>query len=379
MTELIWLIRLISWISRIRKISRKYIFVDDIFLLAMSLTRETADLAKHPHYAANLVPSQSNDFLLLFPKKGADKLLPHRYVDHEFPLETDKKPPMGRMYSMSTTELQEIRKWMEQNLSKGFIRASSSSWASPILFTKKKDGYLPLCVNYRALNDITIKDRYQLTRIEETLNQIRGAKYFTRLDLRSAYNLIRIKDGDERKIAFRTCYSRFEFLVMPFGLTNAPATCQRFVNDTLRELLDVFCVCNLDDILIYSNNLLDHCQQVKAVLNKLHGAGLVLQLEKCKFVANKTTFLGFVISHGSIEMDPETVSPVNNWEIPKTIQDVQCFLGFANFYKRFIEAYPRICAPLFNLLKTGKQDTDPSVVMTNHAEPAKKKTNKAPM
>ena len=186
---------------------------------------------------------------------------------------------MGRMYSMSATELQEIRKWIEENLSKSFICVSSSSSAAPILFVKEKDGSLRLCVDYRALNDITIKDRYPLPRIEESLNQVRGAKYVTRLDLRSAYNLIRIKDGDEWKTAFRTRDGLFEFIVMPFGLSNTPATCQRFVNDTLRELLHVFCVCYLDDILIYFNNLLDHRKQVKAVLGKLHGAGLFVKLE----------------------------------------------------------------------------------------------------
>ena len=192
-----------------------------VFLLTMSSTQVPSDLAKHTDYPANLVPSQYHDFLPLFTKKGADKLPPHRYVDHEIPLEADKKPPMGRMYSMSTTELQEIGKWIEENLSKGFIRASSSSCASPILFVKKKDGSLCLCVDYRALNDITINDWYPLPRIEETLNQIQGAKFFTRLDLRSAYNLIRIKDGEEWKTAFRTRYGLFEFLVMPFGITNA--------------------------------------------------------------------------------------------------------------------------------------------------------------
>ena len=145
----------------------------------MSSTQEPTDPAKYPDYPGNLVPSQYHEFLVLFTKKGADKLPPHRYVDHEIRLEADKKPPMGRMYSMSATELQEIRKWIEENLSKGFIRASSSSCASPILFVKKKYGSLCLCVDYRALNDITIKDRYPLPRIEETLNQIRGAKYFT--------------------------------------------------------------------------------------------------------------------------------------------------------------------------------------------------------
>ena len=173
-----------------------------IFLLAMSSTQEPIDPAKHRDYPANLVPSQYHDFLPLFTKEGADQLPPHRYVDHEIPLEADKKPPMGRMYSISATELQEIHKWIEANLSKGFIRTSSSSCASPILVVKKKDVSLRLCVDYRALNDITIKDWYPLPRIEETLNQIRGAKYFTRLDLRSAYNLIRIQDGDEWKTAF---------------------------------------------------------------------------------------------------------------------------------------------------------------------------------
>ena len=283
------------------------------------------------------------------------------------------------MYSMSATELQEIHKWIEENLFKGFIRASSSSCASPILFVKKKDGSLRLCVDYRALNDITIKDRYPLPRIEETLNQIRGAKYFTRLDLRSAYNLIRIKDGDEWKIAFRTRYGLFEFLVMPFGLTNAPATCQRFVNDTLREFLNVFCVCNLDDILICSNKLQDHRKQVKAVLEKLHVAGLFVKPEKCEFEATKTTFLGFVISQQGIKMDPEKVSAVSNWEVPKTIQDIQCFLGFANFYRRFIEGYSRICTPLFNLLKTVDTDKETFTVTTNPDIPAKKVINKAPI
>ena len=208
------------------------------------------------------------------------------------------------------------------------------------------------------------------------MNQIREAKYFTRLDLRSAFKLIRIKDGDEWKTAFLTCYSLFEFLVMPFGLTNAPATCQPFINDTLREFLDVFCICYIDDILIYSNNLQEHRKQVKAVLEKLHGAGPFVKVEKCEFKANKTTFLSSGISHDGIEMDPEKVSVVYNWHIPKTIPDVQCFLGFANFYRRFIEGHSRICTRLFNLLKTVDKDTDTSIIMTNPTGPVKKKTNK---
>ena len=207
--------------------------------------------------------------------------------------------------------------------------------------------------------------RCPLLRIEETLNQIRGAKYFTRLDLRSAYNLIRIKDSDEWNTAFRTRYGLLEFLVMPFGLTNPPATCQPFVKDILQEFLYVFCVFYLDGILIYSDNLQDHRKQVKAVLEKLRVPGLFVKPEKCEFEATKTTFLSFVISQQGIDMDLEKVSAVLNWEVLKTIQDVQCFLGFANFYKRFIEGYSRICTPIFNLLKTVDKDKETFTVTTN--------------
>ena len=216
-----------------------------------------------------LVPYQYYDLIPLFTKTKADKLLLYRYLDHAIPLLDNKKLAIGLMYSMSDSELQEVQKWIEENLSKGFIKASSSSYISPILFVKKKDGSLRLCVDYRALNNITIKDQYLLPQIEETLNQIRSARYFTRLDLRSAYNLIQIKVGDEWQTVFRIWYGLYEFLVMPFGLTNAPTTCQRFVNDTLQEFLNVFCVCYLYDILIYSDNLKDYYKQVRQVLNKL--------------------------------------------------------------------------------------------------------------
>jgi len=174
------------------------------------------------------------------------------------PLIDGSKPSFGRMYSMSDSELKEVRKWIDENLSKSFMRASSSSAASPILFVKKKDGSLRLYIDYRALNDITVKDRTPLSRIEETLNQIHGWKYFTPLDLRACFNQIRIKEGDELKTIFRTHYGLFEFIIMPFGLTNAPATAQRFMNDTLREYFDIFCICYIDDILIYSRTLKEH-------------------------------------------------------------------------------------------------------------------------
>ena len=224
------------------------------------------------------------------------------------------------------------------------------------LFVKKKDGSLRLCVDYRGLNDITLKDRHPLPRIEETLHQIRGAKFFTRLDLRACFNQIRICEGDEWKTAFRTRYGLFEFQVMPFGLTNAPATAQRFVNDTLREYLDQFCVVYIDDILIYTKSgvLEDYQDQVRKVLIKLREAGLFIKPEKCEFSVTRTTFLGFVISVDGIEMDPAKVNAVLDWDHPKNVKDVQCFLGFANFYYRFILKYSVLCQPLFQLLHMGR-------------------------
>ena len=248
----------------------------ELFVIATSAIQDKTDPdpTKHPDYPANIVPEAYHEYLPLFAKNEADQVPPHRYVDHEIPI-GNNKPPMGQMYSMSNSELAEVRKWITENLSKGFIRASSSSCASPILFVKKMYGSVRLCVDYRALNDITFKDRYPLPRIEETLDQIRGKedRLFTRLDLRTAYNLIRIKEGNEWKTAFRTRYGLYEFLVIPFDLTNAPATCQRFVNDTLREYLDVFCVCYLDDILIYSvGTIAEHRRKVCSVLRKLQEA-----------------------------------------------------------------------------------------------------------
>jgi len=313
-------------------------------------TTPVTSVSKGDDLTKELVLQDYYDYLVLFSEKEARILPPSRYVDHAIPLIEGSKLPFGHMYSMSDSEVKEVRKWIDENLSKSFIHASSSSVASPILFVKKKNRSLRLCVNYHALNNIMVKDRTLLPRIEETLNYIHGCKYFTRLDLRACFNQIRIKEGDEWKTAFRTRYGLFEFLVMPFGLTNAPATAQRFLNDTLREYLNIFCVCYIDNILIYSRTLKEHKQQVRKVLQKLKEAALFIKPEKYEFSVQKTTFLGFIISEEGLEMDPEKVNPVLNWESPKSVKNIQCFLGFTNFYRCFIHRYSHLCQPLFNLL-----------------------------
>lgn len=311
------------------------------------------------------IPSKFHDLLPLFLKASADKLPPHRYVDHAIELEDGKKPPFSSLYSMSDLELKALREYLDEHLSKEFIRPSTSSSASPIFFVRKPDGSgIRLCVDYRELNSLTKKNRYPLPRIDDTLRQLQGSKVFTRLDLRGAFNLIRIREGDESLTAFRTRYGLFEYTVMPFGLTNAPATCQQFVNDVLRLFLDRFCVVYLDDVLIYSKNEQEHESHVRQVLEALLKAGLYVKGEKCEFSVTTTKYLGFIVTPDGLTMDPAKVEAVKNWPVPQNVTEVQSFLGFANFYRRFIDKYSRIAASLFTLLRkdrpfawTNKQQT----------------------
>ena len=172
----------------------------------------------------------------MFSKANAETLPPHREADHSIDLEPGSKLPFGRVYNMSESELKALKAYIDENLANGFIQRSTSPAASPILFVKKKDGSLRLCVDYRGLNKVTIKNRYPLPLISGILDRMRGARLFTKLDLRGAYNLIRIKEGDEYKTAFRTRYGQYEYRVMPFGLTNAPATFQSYIDDCLRPI-----------------------------------------------------------------------------------------------------------------------------------------------
>ncbi len=265
-------------------------------------------------------------------------------------------PPFGPIYSLSRVELETLKTWLEDNLSKGFIRSSSSPAGTPILFVKKSDGSLRLCVDYRGLNEGTIRNRYPLPLLRETLLRLQKAKFYTKLDVRGAYNLIRVAEGEEWKTAFRTRYGLFETLVMPFGLTNAPATFQHFINDVLRPFLDIFATAYLDDILIYSESLREHKRHVRQVLQALSDAGLHLAPEKCEFHRQSVKYLGFIITTEGVAPDPAKVATVQEWGTDKSPirnrTDVQRFLGFANFYRRFIRDYSRIVSPLTRL--TGK-------------------------
>jgi RNase H-like domain found in reverse transcriptase/Reverse transcriptase (RNA-dependent DNA polymerase)/Integrase zinc binding domain len=252
---------------------------------------------------------------------------------------------------MSVEELQVLRKFLRDNLDKGFIRASTSPAASPVLFAKKPGGGLRFCVDYRALNAITIKNRYPLPLLQETLSKLSTAKFYTKLDVIHAFNRIRMKEGQEWMTAFNTRYGLFETLVMPFGLSNAPATFQARINEVLRPFLDIFCTAYIDDILVFSDNLKDHRKHVRSVLKALQEAGLQLDIRKCKFETTEVTYLGMIVSTSGIKMDPSKVQCILDWQAPTTVKDVQGFLGFSNFYRRFIKGFSRIVRPLVHLTK----------------------------
>ncbi|KAJ1582837.1 hypothetical protein NDA12_004040 [Ustilago hordei] len=287
----------------------------------------------------------------VFDEVEADKL-PH-HTEHDLHLELIEggKPPQGPLYLKGPKEMSELRRYLDENLEKGFIRPSKSPARSPVLFVPKKDGGLRLCVDYRGLNEITVKNRAPLPLIEEQLFLLRKARIYTKLDLRAAYNLIRIAKGDEWKTAFGTQLGLYEYLVMPFGLANAPAHFQSFINDIFRDIIGIYVVVYLDDFLVFSDTEEAHVKHVTEVLTRLRSNRLFAKLSKCEFHTKTVEFLGYIIKPTGIEMDPEKVRTVKEWPMPESIHDIQRFLGFANFYRRFIAHFARIAKPLTALVK----------------------------
>ena len=302
-----------------------------------------------------ILPAEYHEWLDICEKEASDTLPEHRSYDHYIDLEGNDPKRLGytSLRNHSAEELEAIKMFITENLSKDFIRASTAPFAAPVLIAKKPHGGLRMCVDYRRLNEITRKDRYPLPLIEETLARFRGAKIFTKIDIRQAFHRIRMHPDSEELTTFRTRYGTYCYRVLPFGLTNGPATFQRYINDVLMEYLDLFCSAYLDDILIYSQNLKEHKQHVKMVLQKLREAGLQIDLKKCNFHVTETQYLGLIVTTEGIRMDPEKVRAIIEWEQPKSTHDVHSFLGFCNFYRRFIEGYADIAKPLNELLRKG--------------------------
>ncbi|KAL0171669.1 hypothetical protein M9458_031980, partial [Cirrhinus mrigala] len=300
------------------------------------------------------IPVQYRDLVEVFSRRSAARLPPHRPYDLAIDLVPGAVPPRGHLYSLSAKEQLAMEEYVAEGLRAGTIRPSSSPAAAGFFFVKKKDGGLRPCVDYRGLNQITVKNRHPLPLTNTALDALSGAHFFTKLDLRSAYNLVRIREGDEWKTAFITPTGHYETLVMPFGLCNSPAAFQHFINDVLRDMLGRWCYAYLDDILIYSKTLEEHTQHVRAVLQRLLAHQLYCKLEKCAFHQHSTTFLGFIISAQGVAMDPQKLEAVRSWPLPASLKQLQRFLGFANFYRRFIRGFSSIAAPLTALTKPSR-------------------------
>jgi len=297
------------------------------------------------------LPVELLPFADVFDEKAANQLPPHRPYDCEIKLKPDSKLFYGPIYPLTEQESTALKEYIDENLAKGFIRKSKSPAGAPVLFVPKKSGELRMCVDYRRLNDITIRDSYPLPLINDMLEHLSKGKVFSKLDLRSAYNLVRIKEGDEFKTAFTCKYGHYEYLVMPFGLKNAPAVFQHFINDVLDDILGKYAYSYIDDIIIFSPDIESHFQHLSDVLSRLRGAGLYAKLEKCEFCVPFLDFLGHRISAEGIFMDPKKISSILEWPVPTNVKEVQAFLGLANYYRRFIPNFAKIARPLNDLLK----------------------------
>ncbi|KAI3650144.1 hypothetical protein MP228_005001, partial [Amoeboaphelidium protococcarum] len=305
------------------------------------------------------IPDQLSEFAEVFDEKLANKLPPHRPYDCTIDLKMDSHPFFGKVYSLTKEEDAALKEWLQIHLDKGFIRPSKSAHGAPCFYVKKpawtKDDKLRLCMDYRALNKDTIKNRNPLPLIAEVFRLMQKAKWFTTLDLIGAYYLLRMMAGHEHKTAFRTKYGSYEFLVMPFGLANAPAQFQTFMNELFKEQIGNFVVVFIDDIVIFSDNEEDHWKHVKEVLKILKENQLYCNISKCQFAQKKLKYLGYILSEDGISMDPRKVEAVLNWPVPKNVNDVQKLYGFLNFYRRLIYQFAELTSPFTKLLKNDVQ------------------------
>jgi hypothetical protein len=295
-----------------------------------------------------------NEFPDVFPKE-----LPGMPPDQDIEFVIELRPGTVAIYKtpfrMTTPELAELQEHIRELLEKGFIRPSSSTWGAPVIFIPKKDGTQRLCVDYRALNEVTVKNKYLLPMIDDLFDQLRGTCVFSKIDLRSGYHQLKVRECDIPKTAFVSRYDLYEFTVKSIGLTNAPAYFMYMMNKVFMEYLDKFVVVFINDILVYSRNEEEHEGHLRLVLQKLRDHKLYAKLSKCEFWLKQVAFLGHVVSKGGISVDPSKVQDVLSWKTPTSVSDIRSFLGLARYYQRFIEGISRISKPMTELLKKDKE------------------------
>ena len=305
-----------------------------------------------PEYRQNL-QELVKEFRDVFPETLPKGRPPKRDVEHDIQIEEGSKPPSRPPYRLGLAEQDELEAQVKDLLPQGFIRPSSSPYGAPILFVPKKDGRWRICIDYRTLNKQTIKDRFPFPRIDTLLDRLGRAKVFSKLDLAFGYHQISMAKTSIEKTAFRTNIGHWEFLVLPFGLCNAPASFQRLMNIVFKDKLNSSIFVYLDDILIFSPSIEEHWRHLCQALQRLREAKLYGRLHKCDFLKDRVDYLGFEVSSEGVHASPEKVKVVVEWLRPQTVHDVRSFLGFASYYRKFIQGFSQIARPLTYLTRAG--------------------------
>ena len=334
----------------------------DIAQLHAVFVRPQKDSAAQPEVIVKKVVPGSDDPRIkalldefaasVFPDEPPPGVPPKRGVEHAIELKPGSRPPPVRpLRHGSTRDAAILQKYIEDGLRSGQLQASTSPYGSMALVVLKKDGTPRVVIDYRAINEITIKNKYPLPLMDELFDRVVNAKWFTKIDLRSGFHQIAIRPEDREKTAFRTRYGSFEYTVLPMGLCNAPGTFMQLMNETFADMMDKSVLCFLDDILIYSRTEEEHLQHVRAVLRRLKERKLYGKLSKCEFMQREVEFLGHRIGADGLRVAPDKVAGVRDWQPPTSVTEVRSFLGLANFYRRFVAGYARMAMPLTELTK----------------------------
>jgi hypothetical protein len=313
-------------------------------------TSDQHDLSKFPSEIASLIRK--------YPAVFPTTLIKPNPLRGDMPTVIDTIPtakiPNKPLYRYNPVELAEIEKQVQDLLAQNLIQPSTSPYGAPVLLVKKKDGSMRMCIDYRALNSITTKNAYPLPRIDDLLDKLQGAKYFSSLDLLSGYHQLTLQPQDVPKTAFKTTFGLFEFKVLCFGLTNAPSVFQNIMNkifSTRPNMLNKFVLVYMDDILIFSKTKEEHLQHIEQVIRVLQVEGLSAKLKKCQFFQPELKFLGHVVSAKGIHPDPDKIEAVQNWPVPHTQTELKGFLGLTNYFRKFIKNYSHLASPLTDLTR----------------------------
>jgi hypothetical protein len=278
---------------------------------------------------------------------------PARASDHRIPLIPSAQPVKCRPYRYTPDQKNKIERQVYEMLANGIIKHSTSPFASPVLLVRKKDGTWRFCVDYRQLNELTVKHKYPMPIVDELLDELSGAGWFTKLDLRSGYHQIRMVEEDQMKTAFQTHQGLYEFTVMPFGLTNAPATFQSLMNSIFSAQLRKFVLVFVDDILVYIPTLTDHISHLQTVRTILSQHKLVVKKSKCTFAQQELEYLGHIIGANGVSTNNSKIVAVQNWPVPTSLKTLRGFLGLTGYYRKFVKHYGILAQPLTHLLKKG--------------------------